>query len=212
LLEDTPIVKDLLSSLFGKQGTPSASSSSQPWSDPNAGKNQPWSDPNAPTSASTAINELAQTFGEQLKQIVTKEVADRVSAEMLELDFTPGPEQTWQLLLDGYNVQKNVIMKFVGDEIDQSIELSNYLRTRGCDSVLQLMPGNHLTPNSLTPGSAKTDPDMQKFLKELTRTLNTMAIEAWSEADVARREKYRLPSVVGRPKPGSNGRWDSDNF
>jgi hypothetical protein len=188
LLEDTPIVKDILGNLFG----------SQQQSTQNTGRKGqgPWSDPSQTASSpQNSVSDLAQTFGEQLKQIVAKEVADKFAADLKEIDFIPSPEETWQLLLDGYNVQKNVVMKFRSDEIDQSVELTEYLRRRGCDAVLKVMPGNHLTPNTMASGAAVgSDAESMTFLKELTKTLNDMALEAWSDAEISRREKYRLPA------------------
>ena len=42
------------------------------------------------------------------------------SAPFDKLEFNPSPEETWALILQGYNVKNNVLVKFSDDEIDQS--------------------------------------------------------------------------------------------
>ena len=43
-------------------------------------------------------------------------------------EFTPTPQQTWEQIFQGYNIQKNVLFKFKNDDIDQSKEFDNILR------------------------------------------------------------------------------------
>lgn len=62
-------------------------------------------------------------------------------------EFKPTPEDTWECILEGYNVQRNVLIQFDDDDIDQSLELGLRLRKRGCSVDIRSIPGNHLTPN-----------------------------------------------------------------
>lgn len=63
------------------------------------------------------------------------------------LEFTPTPEQTNRLVLERYQVRRNLLVKFTQDEIDQTSELNALLQQRFSGMVsLQRLPGNHLTP------------------------------------------------------------------
>lgn len=63
------------------------------------------------------------------------------------LEFTPTPEQTNRLVLERYQVRRNLLVKFTQDEIDQTSELNALLQQRFSGMVsLQQLPGNHLTP------------------------------------------------------------------
>lgn len=64
-----------------------------------------------------------------------------------ELEFTPSPVETKNLVQKNYNVQRNLVIKFTNDTIDQSVELSQLLQQRFPDMVtLQKLNGTHTTP------------------------------------------------------------------
>ncbi len=64
-----------------------------------------------------------------------------------DLEFTPSPRQTEELIAQNYEVRRNLLIKFRNDEIDQTISLTSVLEKRFPDMVaLQTLPGNHLTP------------------------------------------------------------------
>ena len=66
-----------------------------------------------------------------------------------DVEFTPSPEQTNQLIIDKYAVRRNLLIKFDRDEIDQTIDLNPVLEQRFPQMVALLtLPGNHLTPLS----------------------------------------------------------------
>lgn len=128
-----------------------------------------------------------------------------------DIEFDPSPEETWALLMKGYNVQRNVVIQFKNDDIDQSNELAVSLRKRGCDVVMKTLAGNHLTP--LTPNTLKRTikdaargveddelmggvdgADAAVFLRDLVGTVNAIADEGWEEKDRRRRERLVLPS------------------
>ena len=67
----------------------------------------------------------------------------------LDVEFTPSPEQTNQLIIDKYAVRRNLLIKFDRDDIDQTIDLNPVLEQRFPQMVALLtLPGNHLTPLS----------------------------------------------------------------
>lgn len=66
----------------------------------------------------------------------------------LATEFDPSPEETWRLLLSGYNIPRNLLIRFSQDELDldQSFSLARWLEKRGCQVTLTTQPGDHLTP------------------------------------------------------------------
>lgn len=70
-------------------------------------------------------------------------------SEVFDLEFTPSPRQTNELIAERYEVRRNLLIKFNNDEIDQTINLTRILQNRFRDMVvLQKLSGNHLTPLS----------------------------------------------------------------
>ncbi len=64
-------------------------------------------------------------------------------------EFSPSPKETLNLILNGYIQQNNLLIKFDKDKLDQSFELSRYLKKRVYDLTNNLqLKGNHLTPAS----------------------------------------------------------------
>lgn len=65
----------------------------------------------------------------------------------LNLEFTPSPEETQQIITESYQVQRNLLIRFNKDDIDQTISLNPILESRFPRMVAMLnLPGNHLTP------------------------------------------------------------------
>lgn len=63
------------------------------------------------------------------------------------VEFTPSPLETNQLIAQRYEVRRNLLIKFTNDEIDQTVSLIPILQQRFPDMVaVQTLPGNHLTP------------------------------------------------------------------
>jgi hypothetical protein len=63
------------------------------------------------------------------------------------LEFSPSPAETLDLITDHYNIRRNLLIKFKNDDIDQTLSLNPLL----CDRVdhmtaFRALPGNHLTP------------------------------------------------------------------
>lgn len=94
-------------------------------------------------------------------------------------EFIPSPEETYQLLLKGYNVQENYLIKFTDDNLDQSSSLKYYLNKRGCDSIILETKGTHITPNTLNFNSDLIDKAQIQFLRELSRLLEMLSEQYW---------------------------------
>jgi hypothetical protein len=63
------------------------------------------------------------------------------------VEFTPSPEETNQLILNQYQVRRNLLVKFTNDDIDQTKALSGVLLDRFPDmTTIQILKGSHVTP------------------------------------------------------------------
>jgi len=106
------------------------------------------------------------------------------------IEFTPSPRETDQLILKSYSIRRNLLIKFAQDEIDQTLTLNPLLEKRFPNMVATLqLPGNHLTPlgqelnwsigEVFTPVDALAQwfkqgfqGDVSRLKKELLRWLN----------------------------------------
>ncbi len=100
------------------------------------------------------------------------------------VEFAPDPAKTLDLVDRNYNVERNLIVKFRDDNIDQSYTLEKLLKPLFPGMVkLQMMNGNHLTPlGQDVPwqvGSTFTPLDAigQWFKQEVYRDLNNLKRE-----------------------------------
>ena len=67
----------------------------------------------------------------------------------IETGFSPSPRETLRLVRESYIQERNLVVKFGSDALDQSSELLSSLRSRHRDSSCSWhLPGNHLTPAS----------------------------------------------------------------
>ncbi len=73
--------------------------------------------------------------------------------EQLEIDknfqveFTPTPDQTHQLIIDEYAIRRNLLIRFNNDTLDQTKVLTPVLKNRFPNMISLLhLSGNHLTP------------------------------------------------------------------
>ncbi|MDJ0902554.1 MAG: DUF1350 family protein [Xenococcus sp. MO_188.B8] len=67
--------------------------------------------------------------------------------EALDLEFTPSPEETKNLIANDYKITRNLLIKFSNDTIDQTKNL--HLNLSQCfphSTMLRTLKGNHLTP------------------------------------------------------------------
>lgn len=64
-----------------------------------------------------------------------------------DVEFTPSPEATNELIEKQYQVRRNLLIKFTDDDIDQTRYLMEALDQRFPEMTsLQILKGNHLTP------------------------------------------------------------------
>ena len=67
----------------------------------------------------------------------------------IKTGFSPSPWETLRLIRDHYVQERNLVVRFGNDALDQSTDLLNTLRSRHKDcSCSWHLPGNHLTPAS----------------------------------------------------------------
>ena len=63
------------------------------------------------------------------------------------IEFTPSPIETNELIAQRYEVRRNLLIKFTNDDIDQTGSLSQVLQQRFPNMVaVQALRGTHLTP------------------------------------------------------------------
>lgn len=63
------------------------------------------------------------------------------------VEFTPSPVETNNLIAQQYSVRRNLLIKFTNDSIDQTSALAELLQERFPSMVaMQMLPGSHVTP------------------------------------------------------------------
>lgn len=63
------------------------------------------------------------------------------------VEFSPSPTETNQLIAENYSVSRNLLIRFRNDTIDQTISLNPVLQQRFAQTTAyKTLPGNHLTP------------------------------------------------------------------
>ena len=64
-----------------------------------------------------------------------------------DVEFSPSPKETSQLIADSYSVSRNLLVRFRDDTIDQTVTLNPVLQERFAKTTAaKTLPGNHLTP------------------------------------------------------------------
>ncbi|HIK04643.1 MAG TPA: DUF1350 family protein [Trichormus sp. M33_DOE_039] len=99
----------------------------------------------------------------------------------LTIEFTPSPLETNKIVQEGYNIRRNLLIKFNNDNLDQSAVLTKILKARFPEMVTaQILPGNHTTPLGQDikwqTGASFTPLDAlgQWFRQEVYRDLNQL--------------------------------------
>ena len=65
------------------------------------------------------------------------------------LEFTPSPRETEQIITKNYSIRRNLLIKFYQDDLDQTTNLNRILYKRFPNLItLRTLPGTHLTPLS----------------------------------------------------------------
>lgn len=99
----------------------------------------------------------------------------------LEIEFTPTPAQTTQIVQESYQIRRNLLIKFNQDTLDQSANLSTILQTLFPEMVtIKTLSGTHITPLGQDvkwqSGSSFSPLDAlgQWFKQEVYRDLNQL--------------------------------------
>ena len=72
---------------------------------------------------------------------------EQLDNRAFNVEFTPSPLETDNLVAKSYSVRRNLLIQFNNDTIDQTVSLNTTLQTRFPSMVVLLtLPGNHLTP------------------------------------------------------------------
>ena len=96
-------------------------------------------------------------------------------------EFSPSPQETLELVARGYRQDRNLLVRFSRDGLDQSGRLLDTLRQRPGDaSELLELPGDHLSPASAglrrnLLGDWADDPARQRRFDRLGDTIATWA-------------------------------------
>ena len=95
----------------------------------------------------------------------------------VETEFSPSPAETLRLISRHYQQERNLVVRFGRDELDQSGDLIQALKQRpsDCSATLEL-PGDHLTPASAGLrrsflGDWADDPKRVAVIRQLSRTI-----------------------------------------
>jgi len=106
-----------------------------------------------------------------------------LSPVLEEIEFTPSPEELNRMIEQAYQVERNLLIKFKMDDLDQTRFLTDVLDRRfsvGMTTV-EILRGNHLTPMgqnvTWSPGTAYSPLDAigQLFRQELYRDLQQLS-------------------------------------
>ena len=70
-----------------------------------------------------------------------------IDTDALNIEFSPSPEETTQLITSDYQIRRNLLIKFSNDTLDQTKTIIPILQQRFSHMItLQKLSGNHLTP------------------------------------------------------------------
>ena len=100
----------------------------------------------------------------------------------VETEFSPSPAETLRLISRHYQQERNLVVRFGRDELDQSDDLIQALKQRPSDSSTTLgLPGDHLTPASAGLrrsflGNWADDPKRVAVIRQLSRTICNWSI------------------------------------
>ena len=99
----------------------------------------------------------------------------------VETEFSPSPQETLRLITRHYIQERNLVVRFGRDELDQSDDLLEALKKRSTDNTEALqLPGDHLTPASAglrrsLLGAWADDPKRVEVIRRLTHTIGEWA-------------------------------------
>ena len=127
-------------------------------------------------AAGTAVGLVSLSFNnfQADRSIPLGEIAPRLG---VETEFSPSPSETLRLISRHYQQERNLVVRFGRDQLDQSDTLLDALEQRPQNNteVLQL-PGDHLTPASAglrrsVLGDWADDPKRVNVIRQLTEVI-----------------------------------------
>jgi hypothetical protein len=126
-----------------------------------------------------------------------KDTAKNTARSLETIEFTPSPAETLALVRDRYQVQRNLLVKFRQDDLDQSRSLAHLLETRFPDfTTIRKLPGTHLTPLG------------QEISWQTRREFSPLdAIGQWVQQDVIYRDLNRLCDELLRWLDPAHADW-----
>lgn len=99
------------------------------------------------TQFSQFTSQMATRFASQVAAQFNTQLLPQFAVPAFELEFTPSPEATHDLIASRYQVRRNLLIKFTNDDIDQTRSLTDVMQVRFPElTSLQILKGNHLTP------------------------------------------------------------------
>lgn len=92
--------------------------------------------------------QFASQFASQLAtQLGSGSQLPQFAMPAFDVEFTPSPEETSDLIASQYQVRRNLLIKFTQDDIDQTRSLTEALEDRFPELTrVQILKGTHLTP------------------------------------------------------------------
>jgi hypothetical protein len=95
-------------------------------------------------------SQFASQFAAQLSAQLGTQLgteAPQFAIPAFDVEFTPSPEETNDLVATQYQVRRNLLIKFTQDDIDQTRSLSEALDYRFPEMTsIQILKGTHITP------------------------------------------------------------------
>ncbi|KAI3423953.1 hypothetical protein D9Q98_009787 [Chlorella vulgaris] len=106
-----------------------------------------------------------------VKQIVP--LLDQLTPIYLDIangtkEFAPAPQESRNMIRQGYTVPRNLLLRFASDEIDETPQLASTLQSSAVASMLELtvktLPGEHARP--LQQDLTRISPDLAKVASQ----------------------------------------------
>jgi hypothetical protein len=132
------------------------------------------------TQLSQGASQFVSQFASQFSSQIPAQFLPQFVAPDLNVEFTPSPEATNELIATQYQVRRNLLIKFRNDDIDQTRSLHTALLERFPElTSVQILKGTHTTPlghdvNWKTTEFSPLDAIGQFVRQEVYRDLNQL--------------------------------------
>jgi Protein of unknown function (DUF1350) len=132
------------------------------------------------TLFSQGASQFASQWASQISSQIPAQLLPQFVAPELNMEFTPSPEETNELIATQYQVPRNLLIKFRNDDIDQTRSLHDALMERFPElTSVKLLKGTHTTPlgqdvNWKTTEFSPLDAIGQFVRQEVYRDLNQL--------------------------------------